>query len=719
MIKRTYISLAILSAITSCSALANLCVIGSDQLPITSLSTEQIAGLYQGSAVDSLTPVDLPSTSTTYAEFYNEFLHWTPAEVNSFWSGQVFGGGAQQPQQANSDAEAISDVRNNPGVVAYLDLSSIPAGTKALYCVGGMPGAMEYHAHNAAVHHAKAVATKHAAQHKSSARLAAASIANTATDSGDAAIDQLVSGQGVDHMSALVAKKSVHVIGNQSMPVAAATTTQSAANSDSNSNSNSNNDDLSAIAADIDQLNISQKINNKETVAKNTTEATQAVYTGAATPATVKSNEGLIWPELISNYGLDDSISNPRVKQQIDWYIAHKSELMQAINNSKLYLQYVYSQTQQKNMPSELALLPIVESDYDPYAYSNAGATGLWQMMPGTAESYQLNVDWWYDGLSDVRTSTDAALNYLQHIDSSLHSWSLTLAAYNGGYGTVHLAREKAQSDDYWALSTLPAETKTYVPRLMAVAYIIAHADQYGIQLPNISAQPYFVPVKMTSQIELVKAANLAEISPKLLKALNPGFKRFATSPDSTYELLIPADKSATFIANLKQIAGSEQRTWIYHEARAGETLSSIARVYHTSEDLLRSVNGLITDSMSLDQGVLVPLSLHRHYTPATAPVTSGAVTMFADQMPVAKDLQVQVGSGDTVISLATKYSVTPAQIRLWNHLAPDADVKSGQTIHVWLIGADDATTYGHEAGDNNDSDHDLDKILQQIYATE
>lgn len=708
MIKRTYISLAILSAITSCSAMANLCVIGSDQLPINSLSVEQIAGLYQGTSVESLTPVDLPATSSTYAEFYNKFLHWTPEAVNSFWSGQVFGGGAQEPQQASSAAQAISYVRDNPGVIAYLDLSSIPAGTKALYCVGGTPGAAEYHDDHAAVHHAKSVVVKHAVKSKSSARVAMDGMQNTTKDSGDAAIDQLLSGKGVDQMPSVVAKKSAHVIVKQ-----AATATQSSDNADSD------NDDLGSIAADIDKLDISGKINTQENTAKNATAATEVNYKGVSQPATVAVNNGLIWSKIISNYGLDDSISNPRVKAQVDWYIAHKPELVKAINNSKIYLQYVYSQTQQRNMPSELALLPIVESDYDPYAYSNAGATGLWQIMPGTAESYQLNVNWWYDGLSDVRTSTDAALNYLQHIDSSLHSWSLTLAAYNAGYGNVRNAREKAQSDNYWNLSTLPLETKVYVPRLMALAYIIAHADQYGIQLPKISAQPYFVPVKMTSQIELVKAAELANISPKLLKALNPGFKRFATSPDSSYELLFPADKSATFIENLKKSSGYEQRTWIYHEARAAETLSSIARVYHTSEALLRSVNGLTSDVMSLDQGVLVPLSLHRHYTPATAPVTSSEATMFADQMPVAKDLQVQVESGDTVLSLATKYSVTPAQIRLWNNLSPDADVKSGQMIHVWLIGADDSTTYGHATGNSNDSDHDLDKILQQIYATE
>lgn len=428
-----------------------------------------------------------------------------------------------------------------------------------------------------------------------------------------------------------------------------------------------------------------------------------------------------LWPVLIQHFSLGNYLDNPRVKVEINWFLQHKKLLSVDLKNAVLYLYYVFEQTQKRNMPAEFALLPIIESNYDPYAYSRVGATGLWQLMPGTAMSHALDISWWYDGRMDVETSTQSALDYIKHYGRAFNDWKLATASYNAGPGVVSKARRYAKSrglpTDFWHLS-LPKETMRYVPKLLALSYIVAHADQYGIKLPVIANSPYFTSIKMTSQIELVKAARLAGISAKLMRLLNPGFRRFATTPNSHYSLLIPVDHAKTFRRNLGSIAGQEQRTWIYHEARQGETLIKVAADYHTSVALLKQVNGLTTTVLNQDQGVLVPLSLHRHYAAALAPSKKTVNWVGEQVLPVAKQLSVTVQLGQTLLSIATKYDVTVNQLMVWNQLDKSTQVKPGDRLIIWLVGEDDSTPFGSQKISLS-SDQRLDDALNKIYKSE
>ena len=428
-----------------------------------------------------------------------------------------------------------------------------------------------------------------------------------------------------------------------------------------------------------------------------------------------------LWPVLIKHFSLGDHSSNPRVKVEINWFLQHKKLLNANFQNAALYLYYVFEQTQKRGMPAEFALLPIIESNYNPYAYSQVGATGLWQLMPGTAMSHSLDISWWYDGRMDVMASTQSALDYIKHYGRAFGDWKLAAAAYNAGPGTVSKAREYAKSralpSDFWHLA-LPKETMRYVPKLLALSYIVAHADQYGIKLPVIANSPYFTTIKMTSQIELVKAARLAGISAKLMRLLNPGFRRFATTPNTQYSLLIPVDHAKTFQNNLKLIAGQEQRTWIYHQARQGETLVKIAADYHTSVALLKQVNGLTTTTLSQDQGVLVPLSLHRRYSAAIIPSNAAPNWNSEQALPVAKQIRITVMPGQTLLSIATKYDVTVNQLLVWNQLDKNTGVKPGDRLSIWLVGEDDSTPFGSQKVSPS-SDQRLNEALDKIYKSQ
>ena len=324
-----------------------------------------------------------------------------------------------------------------------------------------------------------------------------------------------------------------------------------------------------------------------------------------------------LWPTIISRFELAQYYDRPEVRRQIAAYLSDRKYLENTLYNSIPYLYYVYQQTQERGMPAEFALLPMLESGYDPFAYSKAGATGIWQMMPGTAASIGLEISWWYDARRDTVVSTQAALNYLGSLNNTFHNWLLSAAAYDAGIGQVQAAEQYnlklGYDQSFWGLS-LPQETQSYVPKLLALAAIIENASEYHVQLPSIPDQPFFSAVNMNSQIDVMEASKLAEVSPEIIRQLNPGMRRWATDPDGTYTLLLPSNKSAVFEYNLAKIAGQEHVTWQYHDVRSGETLTTIAKNYHTTVALLNQVNSLTSDNVSPDQGLLVPLYLHSTY---------------------------------------------------------------------------------------------------------
>lgn len=321
-----------------------------------------------------------------------------------------------------------------------------------------------------------------------------------------------------------------------------------------------------------------------------------------------------IWPHLISHFSLSESSNNPRVKQEVAWWLAHKGFLNAVLQHSAPYLAYIYQQTQERHMPAEFALLPAIESGYNPFAYSTAGATGLWQMMPATATDFHLTMNWWYDARRDTIVSTKTALDYLSTLQVQLHSWLLAAAAYDDGVGSIQKAEMQQKQTNFWQLN-LPTETQTYVPRLLALAEIISQAAKYHIHLPKIPFQPQFVKVTLTSQIDLAQVSHLAETDITTLEKLNPGMLRFATDPQNKSYLLLPEKKAKIFFHNIQEVDGEMHLSWRYHQVQPKETLAKLSKIFHTNETLLRWVNHLSpTEAVVENQGILVPLALHEKF---------------------------------------------------------------------------------------------------------
>lgn len=335
---------------------------------------------------------------------------------------------------------------------------------------------------------------------------------------------------------------------------------------------------------------------------------------------------GDLWEKLGQGLKIPDAEKQPEVQEQIRWFIAHPSYLERTTDRARPYLYTVYQEVKSRNLPTELALLPINESAYYPFSYSSTGATGIWQLMPGTANDWGLKHNFWYDGRRDIFDSTNAALDYLTYLNNFFNGdWLLTIAAYDTGEGNVQKAIARNLRDglptDFWSLR-LSAETRSYVPRLLALAAIIAHPDRYPVPLPAIDAKPVVAPVEVNHQINLTDAAKLAGISVNELKVLNPGLRATATDPDST-KLLVPIDSAENFKANVSSLAPAETeqptQNYSHYRVQSGDTLESIANHFGISVDSLRQTNNLYTRHVIPGTTLLIPNSaLSETFKPST-----------------------------------------------------------------------------------------------------
>lgn len=315
-----------------------------------------------------------------------------------------------------------------------------------------------------------------------------------------------------------------------------------------------------------------------------------------------------VWPELISRFQLRNQYHLYAVQQQVAWWLNHREFLEHALARSTNYLAYFNQQTAIRHLPAELALLPAIESGYNPTASSNVGAMGLWQMMPQTATTNGLQINWWYDARRDTVASTQTALNYLSRLHYALKDWLLAVAAYDAGIGNIENAQARSGEKDFWRLD-LPEETQDYVPRLLALAYLVEHASQYNLQLPAISDVPNFSVVVLYRQLDISEISRLAHIPETTIQALNPGMRRWATMPQGKFELVLPDYAARTFVRNANRVRLNSYVAWRYHRVYPGETMQSIAREYHVRSHLLYHVNRMSEASQPDEgQGVLVPV---------------------------------------------------------------------------------------------------------------
>nr|WP_229482920.1 transglycosylase SLT domain-containing protein [Massilia horti] len=318
-----------------------------------------------------------------------------------------------------------------------------------------------------------------------------------------------------------------------------------------------------------------------------------------------------LWARIRSGYAIPD-VNTSLVDKHIQWYAARPDYLSRTSARASLYLYHVVQELEKRGMPTELALLPVIESAFNPQALSTANAAGIWQFVPGTGRDFNLKQNMFKDERRGVLASTDAALTYLQRLYTMFGDWQLALAAYNWGEGNVQKAiatnRARGKPTDFESLSELmPAETRNYVPKLQAIKNIVANPAQYGVTLPLIDNQPYFTMVDKTSDIDVAIAAQLAEMSVDEFKALNPQFKKPVITGDQT-KILLPKENAEKFHLNLAQW-GHALSTWTVHKiTSAKESITTLASKFHTTPDVIRQANN-IPAQMRLKTGstILVP----------------------------------------------------------------------------------------------------------------
>lgn len=394
-----------------------------------------------------------------------------------------------------------------------------------------------------------------------------------------------------------------------------------------------------------------------------------------------------IWPRLRSGYALNASMKQSRVRSEISYYQRHPSYIKRVLDRGDRYLHYILEQTEKRGIPNEIALLPIVESAFHPFAYSHGRAAGLWQFIPGTGKHFGLKQNWWYDGRRDVIASTDAALNYLQSLHRRFDGdWLLALAAYNSGGGTVNKAvrknRKAGKPIDFWNLD-LPKETRGYVPKLLAISAVLKDPSRYNIDLPKVANKPAFEIIETGGQIDLALAADLAGLSMDELYWFNPAYNQWATDPSGPHQLLIPSNRAAQFSDKLAKLPKEKRIKWKRYKIANGDVLGKVAKRHSTSVDLIRKVNDIKGNNIRAGKYLIIPV--------ATRSLNN--YTLSAQQRLASKQNRPRKGSkqhhivrkGDTLWDISRKYGVSSGALAKWNNMAPRDTLRLGQKLVVWV----------------------------------
>lgn len=391
-----------------------------------------------------------------------------------------------------------------------------------------------------------------------------------------------------------------------------------------------------------------------------------------------------IWPRLFTLYALP-KVDNRRIRQEIQWLMKNPDYLDRVQKRAEPFLHYIVEQIETHGLPGEIALLPIVESAFRPYAISQHEAAGIWQFIPETGLRYGLEQNWWYDGRRDVYDSTQAAIRYLKKLEQRFDGdWLLALAAYNSGENKVGRAIKRNRSEqkktDFWSLE-LPVETRAYVPRLIALSQFIAEANSYGVMLRYIPDQPVFKPVDIGAQLDLALAAQLADVSIEQLFRLNPGFKRWATHPEGPHRLLLPIDKAGIFESRLIQLSQAERIGQLEHSVKKGENIGKIAERYGTSAAAVIQLNQPQDGGLRVGQILTVPVPIRKLTYYQRPGIPASAIDTSLDQGT--EQLEYTVKSGDTLWDIAQNYSVSTQNLARWNNLTPENLLHPGQKLIV------------------------------------
>jgi len=406
----------------------------------------------------------------------------------------------------------------------------------------------------------------------------------------------------------------------------------------------------------------------------------------AINPEDYQSDIEDIWPRVRQGFDIADITDNPRLTAELNWYARHQNYINRVVERAEPFIHFVLSETEKRNLPTELVLLPIVESAYQAFAYSHGRAAGIWQFIPSTGKIYGLKQNWWYDGRRDVYASTMAALKYLENLNREFKgNWLHALAAYNSGSGTVRRAirtnERRGKPTDFWNLD-LPKETRAYVPKLLALKRLVNEPEKYGITLNCIQDIPYFQVVDTKSQLDLAMAAEMADLELDELYQLNPAFNHWATDPYGPHHLLIPVDHADLFRKNLASIPEAERVKWKRHKISEGETLSHIADRYSVSVQSLKRLNNLRSMNIRAGKHLVIPVA-SRKLSDYNLTAYQRKKTLQNIRRQGHKVTHI-VQPGDTFWDLSRQYKVNSHSLARWNGMAIRDPLRAGQKLVIW-----------------------------------
>ena len=415
-----------------------------------------------------------------------------------------------------------------------------------------------------------------------------------------------------------------------------------------------------------------------------------------------------LWTRMRAGFAMDHDQGDERVQQQLRWFRNHPAYMERVVERGRRYLHHIVEETERRGLPMEYALLPVVESAFDPFAYSHGRASGLWQFIPGTGRHFGLEQSWWHDGRRDVVGATNAALTYLDQLAERFDGDpTLALAAYNSGGGTVNSAirrnNRKGEPTDYWSLD-LPRETRHYVPKLIALARIFDDPEAHGIKLPPLEDEPYFEIVETGGQIDLSHAAELAGVDVDEIYLLNPAYNRWATRPNGPHRLLVPVASAERFRDGIASLDPDTRVSWDSYQVRSGDNLGGIARRNGTTPSVLREVNKLNSDLIRVGQQLLIPSARADQNTYSHSENQRLARKQEqADRNSNGQRVNHLVTRGDTFWDIAREHGVSVRQVAAWNGMAPGDPLVPGRKLVIWSNNAQAAA--GTQMASNNRSD--------------
>ncbi len=394
-----------------------------------------------------------------------------------------------------------------------------------------------------------------------------------------------------------------------------------------------------------------------------------------------------VWERVVDRFSLPECSEKESSLQWARWYADRPDYMGRIFKRAEPWIHYIAEELERRNMPGELALLPIVESAYDPFAFSSGRALGTWQFIAETGRRYGLKQNWWYEGRRDVWSSTQAALDYLSYMNEMFEGdWLLALAGYNTGEGRVarQIKRNRAAGKpvDYWNLS-LPRETRGYVPKLMGLTCLFKYPERYAFRMAQTPDKPVIAAVDIGQQADLVLVSQMSQTPIDVLFTLNPGFNRWATSPEGPFRVVLPLENAALLEESLKNTDPSFLMRWDQVVVEKGDTLSELSNRHHVPIDVLKSSNQLASNTIHPGQKLLLPrddqLLLDPQYASAAAELQQLQSGLIA-----ADRITHTVRPGENLSVIARRYRVSVNELQHWNNIRDPRTLRAGARLTVF-----------------------------------